>query len=95
MLVKSLNLKLTDINRTIKFVISLNQDKREIYKLLRDEYRAEITIYKKKRAALNNLRRFIIETIIHTNLIFIIDLEIIYKILHVFKKRLVLINRAH
>ncbi len=53
-----------------------------------------MTIYKKKRAVLNNLRRFIIETITRMNLIFIINLEIIYKILQILKKRLILINKA-
>ncbi len=38
-------------------------------------------IYKKKRAVLNNLRKFITEIITYINLIFIINLKIIYKIL--------------
>ena len=52
-------------------------------------------IYKKKRAALNNLQRFIIKIIIYMNLIFIINLKIIYKILYTLKKRLILIDKAH
>ncbi len=52
-------------------------------------------IYKKKRAVLNNLQRFIIKIITRINLIFIINLEIIYKTLQALKKRLVLINRAY
>ena len=51
-------------------------------------------IYKKKRAVLNNLQRFIIKIITRINLIFIINLEIIYKILQILKKRLILINKA-
>ncbi len=54
-----------------------------------------MTIYKKKCAALNNLQRFITKTITYTNLVFIIDLKIVYKTLQALKKRLVLINRAH
>ena len=80
-LIELSNPKLIDVNRAIKSVINLNRNKKEIYKLLRNEYKAEMTIYKKKRAALNNLQRFIIEIITHINLIVIIDLEIIYKTL--------------
>jgi len=92
--VKPLNPKTTDVNRAIKSVSSLNRDEREMYKLLRDEYRAEMAIYEKKRAALNDLQRFITETITRTNLAFIIGLETVYEILHALKKRLTPTDRA-
>ncbi len=35
------DLELKDINNTVTSIISLNQDKREIYRLLQDEYRVK------------------------------------------------------
>ncbi len=83
-----------DVNNTATSVINLNRDEREIYGLLRDEYRVKQAKYEKKRAALNNLRRFITEIITRMNLAFIIDLEIVYEIIHALKKRLAPTDRA-
>jgi hypothetical protein len=86
--------KASDVNAAATSVIALTPQEQSTFKLLHDEYRTELIIYERKRAALRDIKNYILTTIARQNLSFVIDQQTPYQMLTALKKRIAPTDRA-
>jgi hypothetical protein len=84
----------SDVKEGVLTIDKLTADERETFKLLRDEYKTDLTIYHRQRAALNDIYDHIKSTLSRQNHSFILHKETPYQMLVALKKRLAPTDRA-
>jgi hypothetical protein len=70
-----------DIKPTATSLTDLTSDQRDLFRLLRDGYKSDLSRYERKRADLVEIKNYVLSTISRQNLTFVIGKETLYQIL--------------
>ena len=80
--------EITHVKAAATSLADLSAGEREMYKILRDEYRTKLARYERKRVALIDIKNHILSTVSRQNLSYILDKQTPWQILTALQKRL-------